>query len=84
MPPWPYFVFHIMFGPYSGRMRPVPLSMSISMGIYRELGVKRIINCVSTTSPLGSSVTYPEVMEAMKEASTHYVAMDQLRRRQGQ
>ena len=53
------------------------------MSIYKELGVKRIINCVSTTSPLGSSVTYPEVMEAMKEASTHYVAMDQLQEKVG-
>ena len=53
------------------------------MSVYRELGVKRIINCVSTTSPLGSSVTYPEVMEAMKEASTHYVAMDQLQEKAG-
>jgi len=53
------------------------------MSIYRELGVKRIINCVSTTSPLGSSVTYPEVMEAMKEASTYYVATDQLQEKVG-
>jgi L-seryl-tRNA(Ser) seleniumtransferase len=53
------------------------------MGIYEELGVKRIINCVSTTFPLGSSVTYPEVMDAMKEASTHFVAIDQLQEKAG-
>jgi len=53
------------------------------MGIYEELGVKRIINCVSTTSSLGSSVTYSEVMDAMKEASINYVAMDQLQEKVG-
>ncbi len=53
------------------------------MGIYEQLGVKRVINCVSTTSPLGSSVTYPEVMEAMKEASSHYVVIDDLQQKVG-
>ena len=53
------------------------------LGIYDELGVKRVINCVSTTSPLGSSVTYPEVMDAMKEASANYVAIDDLQDKVG-
>ncbi len=53
------------------------------MGIYETLGVKRVINCVSTTSPLGSSVTYPEVMEAMRDASLHFVAMDDLQQKVG-
>ena len=53
------------------------------MGIYDELGVKHVINCVSTTSPLGSSVTYPEVMEVMKDASTQYVAIDDLQDKVG-
>ncbi len=51
--------------------------------IYDKLKVKRVINCVSTTSPLGSSVTHPEVMEAMKEASTQYVVIDDLQDKVG-
>ena len=53
------------------------------MGVYEQLGVKRVINCVSTTSPLGSSVIYPEVLEVMKEASLHFVAMDDLQEKVG-
>ncbi|MEM2921843.1 MAG: hypothetical protein QXF26_05950, partial [Candidatus Bathyarchaeia archaeon] len=53
------------------------------MGILEELGVKRVINCVSTTSPLGSSVTYPEVIDAMKEASRYYVVIDDLQDKVG-
>ena len=53
------------------------------MGIYDELGVKRVINCVSTTTPLGSSVTYPEVMDAMKDASRYFVSMNELEAQAG-
>jgi L-seryl-tRNA(Ser) seleniumtransferase len=51
--------------------------------IYQQLGVKRVINCVSTTSPLGSSVVDPQVMTAMNAASHHFVALDELQNKVG-
>lgn len=51
--------------------------------IYQQLGVKRVINCVSTTSPLGSSVVDPQVMTAMNAASRHFVALDDLQTKVG-
>ena len=51
--------------------------------IYQQLGVKRVINCVSTTSPLGSSVVDPKVMTAMNAASHHFVALDDLQNKVG-
>ncbi len=51
--------------------------------IYQQLGVKRVINCVSTTSPLGSSVVDPQVMNAMNAASKHFVALDDLQNKAG-
>ena len=51
--------------------------------IYQQLGVTRVINCVSTTSPLGSSVVDPQVMIAMNAASRHFVALDDLQHKVG-
>ena len=51
--------------------------------IYQQFGVKRVINCVSTTSPLGSSVVAPQVMTAMNAAATHFVALDDLQNKVG-
>jgi L-seryl-tRNA(Ser) seleniumtransferase len=51
--------------------------------IYQQLGVKRVINCVSTTSPLGSSVVDPKVMTAMNAASHYFVALDDLQNKVG-
>ena len=39
------------------------------MGVYEELGVRRVINCRSTTTALGGSVMHPEVVKAMAEAT---------------
>jgi len=57
------------------------------MGIYEELGVKKVINCVSTSSSLGSSVNrspqWPEVMDAVMEASRHFVCINELLEKSG-
>ena len=57
------------------------------MGIYEDLGVKKVINCISTSSSLGSSVNFssrwPEVFEAIKEASRHFVCINQLQEKAG-
>ena len=41
----------------------------VEMGVYEELGVRRVINCRSTTTALGGSVMHPEVVKAMAEAT---------------
>lgn len=57
------------------------------MGIYEDLGVKKVINCISTASSLGSSVNFsprwPEVIDAIKEASRHFVCINQLHEKAG-
>ena len=57
------------------------------MGFYEDLGVKKIINCISTSSSCGSSVNFscrwPEVIEAIKEASRNFVCINELQERAG-
>jgi L-seryl-tRNA(Ser) seleniumtransferase len=48
------------------------------MGIYDELGVRRVINACSTATHLGGSIPHPRVMEAMSEASKGYAIMMEL------
>jgi hypothetical protein len=42
---------------------------AIKMGIYEELGVRRVVNCRSTTTVLGGGVMHPKVVKAMAEAT---------------
>ncbi len=53
------------------------------MSVYDELGVKRIINAWGTMTSLGGSLMLPEVVEAMNEAATAFVDMDELQRQAG-
>ena len=46
--------------------------------IYRVIGVEPIINCRGTFTIIGGSVERPEVLEAIKEASRHFVQYDEL------
>ncbi|MCB9151331.1 MAG: aminotransferase class V-fold PLP-dependent enzyme [Caldilineaceae bacterium] len=54
------------------------------MSIYDELGVRPIINASATLTRLGGSVMAPEVVDAMQEASRHFVDLDLLQRRVGE
>jgi L-seryl-tRNA(Ser) seleniumtransferase len=54
------------------------------MSIYRELGVRPVINACATLTRLGGSIMPPEVLEAMAEASRHFVNLDELQRRVGE
>ena len=54
------------------------------MGVYEELGVRRVINACSTATHLGGSIPDPRVMEAMKEAAGRYVIMMELGDRAGE
>ena len=48
------------------------------MSIYEELGLKPVINANATLTRLGGSVMPPQVVEAMVEASKHFVDLDEL------
>lgn len=48
------------------------------MSIYEELGLRPVINANATLTRLGGSVMPPEVVEAMVEASKHFVDLHEL------
>ncbi|MEZ4677193.1 MAG: aminotransferase class V-fold PLP-dependent enzyme [Caldilineaceae bacterium] len=54
------------------------------MSIYDELGVRPLINASATLTRLGGSIMPREVVEAMVEASQHFVPLDELQRRVGE
>lgn len=45
---------------------------------YQDIGVRPFINCVGTITTLSGSLMLPEVRQAMVEASTRYVIIDEL------
>jgi L-seryl-tRNA(Ser) seleniumtransferase len=53
------------------------------MSIYDELGVRPLINASATLTRLGGSVMAPEVLQAMTEASKHFVNLEDLQRAVG-
>jgi D-glucosaminate-6-phosphate ammonia-lyase len=53
------------------------------MDIYESLGVRKIINGSATLTMLGGSIMPREVMDAMAEASRHFIDMDQLQEKAG-
>ncbi|MGE5223719.1 MAG: aminotransferase class V-fold PLP-dependent enzyme [Omnitrophica WOR_2 bacterium] len=53
------------------------------MDIYDELGVRKIINGTATLTSLGGSLMPPQVLEAMAEASRHFVDIDELQEKVG-
>ncbi len=54
------------------------------MGIYEDLGIRPLINASATLTRLGGSVMPREVVEAMVEASRHFIPLDELQRRVGE
>jgi len=54
------------------------------MDIYDELGVRKIINGIATVTSLGGSIMPSEVLEAMVEASRHFVSIDELQKKAGE
>ena len=54
------------------------------MSIYTDLAVRPIINASATLTRLGGSLMPPEVIEAMVEASKHFVDLDDLQKKVGQ
>jgi uncharacterized pyridoxal phosphate-dependent enzyme len=54
-----------------------------SVGIYEELGVRRVINGNATLTRLGGSILAPGVAQAMAEAGTAFVDLEALQRAVG-
>ena len=54
------------------------------MTIYEKLGVKTRINARGTITLLGGSLMDPSVLEAMTEASKHFVDINELHKRAGE
>lgn len=54
------------------------------MSLYDELGVRPLINASATLTRLGGSLMPPEVIEAMLDASRHFVNLDELQMRVGE
>jgi L-seryl-tRNA(Ser) seleniumtransferase len=53
------------------------------VGLYRDLGVRVVINASGTLTRLGGSRMAPEVLEAMAEASRDYVRIEDLQEAAG-
>ena len=53
------------------------------MGVYEELGVKRLINAWGPMTIVGGSRMRPEVVSAMAEASEAFVDLPELQSRAG-
>ncbi|MDE0469826.1 MAG: aminotransferase class V-fold PLP-dependent enzyme [Candidatus Poribacteria bacterium] len=54
------------------------------MNIYKRLGIRTVINGNATLTRLGGSIMPPEVVEAMVEASKHFVDIIELQKRVGE
>jgi uncharacterized pyridoxal phosphate-dependent enzyme len=54
------------------------------MDVYDDLKVRKIINGSATLTALGGSLMPPEVLQAMAEASRHFVDIDDLQEKVGE
>jgi len=50
---------------------------------YQQLGVRPVINCKGTHTVIGASKVWPELHDAMAEASRQYVVLDELQDKAG-
>jgi L-seryl-tRNA(Ser) seleniumtransferase len=54
------------------------LGAKLPTDVYRQLGIQPVINCRGTHTVIGASKMWPELHDAMAEASRHYVVLDEL------
>jgi L-seryl-tRNA(Ser) seleniumtransferase len=54
-----------------------------NVGVYRELGVRRVVNAWGQLTRLGGSVLSPRVRDAMEEANRQFVRMEELQEAAG-
>src|SRR5882724_131997 len=67
----------------AGLLGVAPYSMLASSaktgsGAYSQLGIRPVINCRGTHTVLGASKMWPELHDAMAEASRHFLVLDEL------
>jgi L-seryl-tRNA(Ser) seleniumtransferase len=65
--------------PFSG----LSFAAKTSATPYQQLGIKPVINCRGTHTVVGASKMWPELHDAMAEASRHYVVLDELQDKVG-
>jgi L-seryl-tRNA(Ser) seleniumtransferase len=61
-----------------GRSRKAAAAISVPTNIYKELGVKTMINAWGTITVIGGSLIPPEAVAAMNAAAEHYVSIPDL------
>jgi L-seryl-tRNA(Ser) seleniumtransferase len=52
--------------------------------VLRELGIRPVINCRGTHTVIGASKEWPELHDAMREVSRHFVVLDELQDKVGE
>src|SRR6185503_12817932 len=57
---------------------------SSSMGFYDRLGVKTYITCGSNGTANGGSIMWPQVLDAMADASRSFIRLSDLHEKAGQ
>ena len=55
-----------------------------SAGVLQELGIRPVINCRGTHTVIGASKEWPELHDAMREASRHFIVLDELQDKVGE
>ena len=56
----------------------------VDLSIYKQLGVRRVVNGIDHLTLLGGSVLPKEVMDAIIEANNYFVDMDELLTKSGE
>ena len=55
----------------------------MTSGVYQQLGIRPVINCRGTHTVIGASKIWPEIHDAMAEASRQFVELDDLQDKVG-
>src|SRR5580693_4942693 len=67
----------------SGVATAVPTPSAPDAAIYARLGIRPVINGVGVVTYLGGSIMPPEVVDAMEQASRHFVPLSELQKKVG-
>src|SRR5437899_8814434 len=62
-------------GPFLGWLAPSLRAAPLPRDVYKELGVRSLINAAGTYTALGGSVMRPETVEAMARAARQFVPL---------
>jgi uncharacterized pyridoxal phosphate-dependent enzyme len=67
----------------SGLAKAAPPPSTSDAAIYARLGIRPVINGVGVVTHLGGSLMPPEVVDAMEQASRHFVSLAELQKKVG-